>query len=198
MGLFGKIRETFRDPTRNNICADLQTLGIDAQLAERGRDEEGIDCDAFNSVGVIDIREGPIRWVNVVRRFSGAPTFPTYQIKYGVPDPRLGPDSPEPQIKSVRKKDTPLVGNVVDLHWKGNDFGLGIISRLNNDVSLKHPIMESHDVTISTYVRHGIFREYPEASTWIITTELSEIPSEELWNCYQTIAKHLLAEWPSK
>jgi hypothetical protein len=90
------------------------------------------------------------------------------------------------EIKSVRKKAFPLFGKVVDLHWKGKDSGLGIINRLNGDILIKRPIMKSRDVLIRAHGKHGC---------WIISTLTNVPPSEELWNCYQAIAQHLLAEW---
>jgi len=179
---FSGIKEDFRDKTRDNICAHLQTLGIDARIVPRGRLEEEIG--GSDSLGIIAIREGPIRWVNVRKGSSGqGGTF--YYTGYGVPDPRLEPNSPRVRIKTVRVKTSPLFGKVVDLRWEGRDSDLGIIGRLNSDAQLKQPIMESRDVTIEAVGDYGC---------WIISTETRD-PSGELWNCYQTIACHLLGEW---
>ena len=50
---------------REEVCAALQALGIQAQVSERGRLEEEIDTGfTTKSSDVIDIVEGPIRWVN--------------------------------------------------------------------------------------------------------------------------------------
>ncbi len=177
-------REDFRDKARDKICNSLQVLGIDAQMAERGRPEEKIG--GKDSLGLIDIPEGPISWVNVRKEYSGGESGSTdYYTDYGVPDPRLGTNFKGAVIFTHRKKKFPLFGKVVDLYWEGNDFSdLGIIDRMNSDISIKHPIMETRDVEIWPHDDHGC---------WIISVESKEPPSEELWNCYQTIAKHLLA-----
>jgi len=190
MGFFGKLRETFRDHTKDDICAGLQALGIDAQMAARGRPEENIETGFYTqSLGMIDIAEGPIRWINVRKRQPRGPDASVaYHTDYGVPDSRLGPDLPRPRIESVRIKTSPLVGQVMDLRWRGEDFGLGIISRLNSDVSIKGPIMRSRDVTIQAYGDH---------KCWTISSETREPQSGELWSCYHVIARHLLAEWSS-
>ena len=87
MGFFDRLEETFRNHTRDNICAGLRTLGVDAQMEmSRRAAEEAIRIGWC--VGVIDISEGPIRWVNVC----------SYYTDYGVPDLRLGPDSPRLRI----------------------------------------------------------------------------------------------------
>lgn len=196
MGVFSRIRvayRSFREELKknetDNICAELQALGIDAQMAERGRPEEEIE--GGGSLGLIDIPEGPIHWVNVRKqrdRLSESVSY-TYHIDYGVSDPRLGLASPEMYICSVRKKDFPLVGRVVDFYWEGDDSGLGIIERLKSDAVIKYAIMVSLDVKIRAHWDHGC---------WIISTETSVPPSEELWDCYQAIAQHLLAKWPDQ
>jgi hypothetical protein len=109
-----------------------------------------------------------------------------YFTHYGVPDARVVFGKPAVGIKSACKKNFPLVGRVVDLQWKGNDFGLGIIERLNNDILIKDLILGSSDVNIYGHRFH---------QCWTMSTEWSGV-SLELWNCYQAIAHHLLAEWP--
>ena len=51
MGFFDKVKGSFRDKTRDNVCDVLQGIGVDAQMAERGRSEEeiGRDVDGDNS-----------------------------------------------------------------------------------------------------------------------------------------------------
>ena len=193
MGFFDKLREIFRDKTIDNICAGLQNLGIDAQRAEHGR--------------LINIREGPIAWINVhketyVGGWAGEyapaaapsgppgeerPSYDYYYTEYGVPDSRLSPIHSRCRIMSACVRPTTLFDQASDLHWRGEDFGLGIIDRLDSDISLKQPIMQSCDVTI---------RALGDQGCWIILTETSDVPkgpSQELWDCYQTIAKHLLS-----
>ncbi len=186
MGFFDKVRDTFRSKARDNICAGLQSLGVDAQMAERGRAEEDIECGVSysRSLGLIDIPEGPIRWVNVVKRSGQAPGGMTYYIKYGVPDSRLWVIiPPNLEIKSARKKD--------NWQWKGKDAGLGIIDRLNGDISIGYTLLQSKSPQIT-------IRAYPNHSCWVISSEISYISlSEELWNSYQKIAQHLLVEWPT-
>jgi len=182
-----EIREVFRNDTRDRICAGLRMLEIDARMAMRGQIEEEIG--GKGSLGIIHVLDEPIRWINVRKETSGGEHSTTYYYtEYGVPDSRLGPDSPEAQIETVRVKSFPLFGKVVDLRWEGRDSDLRIIGRLNSDDQLKQPIMESRDVTITAI---------SDYSCWIMSTQTREVPSGELWNCYQVIAQHLLAEWLS-
>ena len=66
MSIFSKVRQALRgvwrdtQDEREEVCAQLQGLGIDAQTAPRGRAEEKIHAFAFlfQSLGVIEIAEG--------------------------------------------------------------------------------------------------------------------------------------------
>ena len=75
-GVWGKLRERYRDKSRDELCAHLRILEIDAQLAPRGRKEEKIGGEG--SLGLIDIPEGPIRWVNVRKYGPGSTAGTNY------------------------------------------------------------------------------------------------------------------------
>lgn len=215
MGFFDKVQETFRDKdtTRDDLCAGLQSMGIDAQMAERGRIEECIEYGSQYSLGLIDIPEGPIRWINVIRIVGGGLSMigSYYYMQCGVPDSRLRSNSPKVEIKSTLKGD--------NWQWKGKDSRLGIIERLNSDTSLGYALLgyallqskgkESGwriSPTSVEYVLHWrkspemtiravALIPCPERNCWLISSQMTGMPSEELWSCYQAIARHLLAEW---
>ena len=64
-----RFHERWRDKTRDNIAKALNSLGVRAEMAERGRAEEEVRKRTFTrSIGVIDIAEGPFRWVNIVKQ----------------------------------------------------------------------------------------------------------------------------------
>lgn len=197
-GTFDMLKETFRDKTRDDICAALRSLGIDAQMAKRGLGKKWIGLRDFSlgssgeSLGLIDILQGPIRWVNVLKYQThsgeGSRGYTYYFTDYGVHDPRLGPNSLRPEIK-ICVKQFLLFDPVVDLRWEGDDFGLGIVDRLNSDVSIMSLIMQMSDLDVKIHAHH-------RHRCWIISTKTNDAPSKELWDCYQAIARHLLAEWP--
>lgn len=186
--LFQEINEKFRDHALDELCAGLQALGIPAQMSVRGRPEEKITSGRGKSLGVIDIAGSAIRWVNVKKRatsggqYGGGGIY--WYAEYGVPDPNMGLTYPSVNIESIRVKKIPLIGKVIGLRWKGKDFGLGILFRLTGDVSLAQPIIASDDLEIEAYPEHGCY---------LLTVQRCSAPSEMLWNCYQTIAGHLLA-----
>jgi hypothetical protein len=176
----GELLGPIRDKTRDNMYADLRRLGIDARMVQRGRVEEEIR--GKGSLGIIHIPEGAIRWVNIRKETyhsGGGGSQKYYYTEYGVPDARLESASPPPYIHSIRKKTFPLFGKVVDVLWKGKDYGTGVVSRLNSEYQLKEPIMKNQDVTIQGIGEYGC---------WIISTCREATPfkrrttlSAELW-----------------
>jgi hypothetical protein len=185
---FAGVRDFFRDKTRDNFCADLQSLGIDARMVLRDRPEEEIgEIRDGRSLGIVHISEGPIRWVNVrkVKETQGNSTRTYYYTDYGIPDPRLGLDFPRVRIETVLVKKFPVFGKVIDVRWKGQDFGLGIISRLESDYRLKYPLIL--DVSITALSDYGC---------WIISAQYAKHHlSEKMWSGYQSVVENLLADF---
>ena len=72
------MKEKLRDKTRDKLVHSLNTLGVGAMMAERGRQEESIRKSwGKRSLGVIDIPQGPIRCINVVRQDGRAAVLET-------------------------------------------------------------------------------------------------------------------------
>ena len=61
--------ESLRDKTRDELAYNLNSLGVKAEMAERARPEDKIDNSWWQrSLGVIDIPEGPVRWINILKK----------------------------------------------------------------------------------------------------------------------------------
>lgn len=195
MNVLNGLKEAFRDEARDKVCEVLQNIGINAQMSERGRPEENLELRPYcESLGIIDIAESPIRWINVVRKRVGHVT--EYFLKYGVPDSRLSPSSPKVRIEAVPKYQFRLFGKITDLKWEREDSDLQIIGRMNSDGELKQMIIESRvNFTIHVHIDRGI---------WIISNDYSNFLtsplyppakySEEEWRICQAIAHHLVAD----
>jgi hypothetical protein len=200
MGFFATVSEAYRRTSRDVLCAHLRSLGIDAQIAQRGRPEERIGVgsgwggSSGQSLGVIDISGGLIRWVNVEMVSSGSSGFTmggtSYAILYGVPDPKIWPDLLWFEVKMVLKKSLPLFGMVIDIEWRGNRHSWSLAADLNNDFSLKNPLMKRE--------RKVKIRAYPDHGCWLIMEPVPQYrlitPPIRVWQCYQRIAQHLLSK----
>lgn len=68
----------------------------------------------------------------------------------------------------------------VDRGWKGNDYGLAIIDRLNGDSLMNQPALTG--VEIREHPRHGCF----------MVTHQNMTVTKEMWDLYQAIAAHIL------
>ena len=197
MGFFDAVRELFRDHTRDNLCAELQTLGVNARMADRGRPEE--DTGEGTSLGIIDIVGGSIPWVNVRKVTTsgggyedGDDSVTTCYTDYGVP---VGYPTPNVTIKSARRKGFPLLGAVIDAEWsaEGSNPDAGVVAdilrRLGEDATVRDAIMATRDVKIIVGP-HGPQRE--GRLGWVISTQTRAVPTRQAWDCYQAIARHLI------
>jgi len=202
MGFFDKAKETFRDKMRDKVYADLQAGGVDAKMAERGRPEEHVGENFGKSLGLIEIRGSPIRWVNVLKETRGPGEGVNYTIAWLVPNPNI---QREVHLKTIREKSVPVVGQVVDLQWQGNfEEGFNglmiegairnqsltrlreMIKWLNEDVSLNENLIRLNtDVHIYGYQKYDY---------WAILN----ISGLLEWDCLETIARHLLEPVESK
>ena len=197
MSLVSKLREAFRDKMRDDYCAGLQQrLGIDAALAPRGRPEEKVrGPNRSRSLGLIDIPEGQVRWVNVQELRGFQDTF--YCGTYGVPDPRITPTFPNVNIRSVRVRSPRVLGNVVRVDWKSEDFGLGVIDRLA-PYYWEELMRSAVDIEISAHPKHSCWAMSP-LGNWRRNEYMSDygiwggLPSVQWWNCYQAIGELLLS-----
>jgi hypothetical protein len=165
---------------RDQVRSSLRAIGLEAHLSKRGRAEEKT---GHRSLGLIEVSAEPIGWVNVrnVSTFEGGAS---YLVDFGITDHRLRPDAPDVRIHSAYVKSFPILGRVIGLRWKGDDLDSGVIARLNDDSSIKEPILSTVNVTISAHGRYGC---------WTISPDVfMAAPSPELWKCYRTIAQHLL------
>jgi hypothetical protein len=179
-----------RDKSRDALAMDLAALGIRAEIAERGREEEkirsGFKWLLQRSLGVIDIEGGPVRWINVVRlkrRDKNGP--PVHRIVFGIPNDNL-PESHHPlKLSTVRKKSFPLLGKVVDVEWKGDQVLLPLITDFSNDEAVDHVVKELGNLQVRTHP--GRFQGFT------VEVDRKFEPTLEHWDAMRKIAEYLLA-----
>jgi len=194
MGFLNAFKKMFRGK-RYKVCDRLCAMGVDARIPERGRPEENIGMDAwpwgrgerpFESEALIEIRGSPIRWVNVlaVEKPGGQYVTSTYVVTrwvYVVPDPCVSTQAGYMLAKSVRVRSVPLIGSVSNIRWDCKSPS-NLIKRISDDVFLNQSLIRlNEDITLCSFL---------EYNCWSILS--SRPPSREKWNCYETIARHLL------
>lgn len=212
MEIFNSLKEKMRDKTVDNLCNHLRSIALDAQMVERGRLEEQFHTNwpkSFvflrtyeKSMGLIEIRNSPINFVSVIQREIGSTTTSVagstakcYGYAYLVPHQAIYSERAL-RLRSVRVKNLPLVGRVVDIRWVANFQG-ELIWRISNDVALTESLtMLKEDVEIFSYPSHG------ESGYWLIVSSLfptpwwgrsrQPFPSRQQWDCYEAIVHHLV------
>jgi hypothetical protein len=167
-----RLLKSFQNPVREDIVLELCTIGVDAELLDRGLPEEE---SAERSLGMILIRGSPIRWINVgletVVKDNGSYAFD--YLQYAIPDSR-----PLPRFLVSSKFKRTFTGLITDVWWEGDKEKLGIAEKL-----------ESNEYIIDVLVSYGAKIQVitdPQYGCWIINGGILD------WRCLELIAECLL------
>ena len=180
------MKENFRDKTRDGLIHVLNSIGIKAEIAERDRAEEKVEDSWYQrSLGVIDIPDGAIRWINVLKQDGGKNNPPRWWIVMGIPDESSASISKQIKIKTKRKKSFPLFGKVIDVTWEGEDGGTGLAKTLSDDVPIKTLAKRSGNLEIKSQA--GIFQG------WSLTVDRKFSPTREDWVTVEKISDYILS-----
>jgi len=190
------MKDRFRDKFRDRLAQHLNSLGIGAELAERGRPEERLGQIwygrflgvANHSLGVIDIRDGSVRWINTAR-YGGK--NPTWSVIFGIPDQRPFSKHKAVNIEAVAKRRR-VIGEVLDVTWRGKDHHTGLAEALYSDDAVK--------ALAKSYVQSGIIlgiRSYArDFHGWTLTVDNLTgqfEPAHQDWSTIQKIANRVLS-----
>ena len=185
---FERLVERARDHTRDNVALELRSIGVDAELIDRGLPEEK---SGRGSLGLILIRGSLIRWINVRREAwgdsEGGP-HNSYYVEYAIPDSR---PLPRFLVRSTFKKTFPLFGQVTDACWEGDKKKLGIAEKLESNEYIRYVVMRYRcGVEVVTS---------PKYACWLIIGDLfyGDILRKELsiyyWQWWERITECLLS-----
>ena len=189
-----RFRERMRDKTRDNLTKALTSLGVRASMAERGRTEEAVRKGMFTrSLGIVDIDDGPIRWVNSIKQDGSQHSPPRWWTVFCVPD---ADRSGAPQdlrhvdnrqfvnVKTTREKSFPLFGKVTGVTWDGEDHGAGLLDTLSADPAVTRLARKVGSLQIEGYDKefHG----------WTVQVDAALRPKRQDWDALLRIAAYLL------
>ncbi|HEY94462.1 MAG TPA: hypothetical protein G4O15_05940 [Dehalococcoidia bacterium] len=180
------MKEFFRDKTRDKLAQNLNSLGVIAVMSERNRLEEKIENAWYQrSLGIIDIAEGLVRWINILKKDGSKNSPPRWWVILGIPDERPVPDHKTLDIKTIRKKTFPIFGNVVDVTWKGSDYGTGLSETLSNDEDIKSLAKNIGNLTIHSYSK--------EFQGWTLQVDRRFTLTNHDWVAIQKTAEYILS-----
>ena len=180
------MKEIFRDKSRDNLAENLNSLGIRAVLAERGRAEEKVENSWYQrSLGVIDIPKGLVRWINILKKDGNGRSPPQWWVILGIPDERPLSSHKAVDIKTIRKKTFPLFGKVINVTWKGDDHHTGLAEVLSNDEAVKNLAKKIGNLTLHSYAK--------EFQGWTLQVDRRFEPTNQDWDTIQRIANYILS-----
>ena len=180
-----RMKDRLRDKSRDGLAYALNSVGVKAEMAERGRAEEKVEDSWYQrSLGVIDILEGSIRWVNILKRDAGQHNPPKWWVVLGIPDERPVSTRQQTKIKTVRKKTFPLFGKVVDVIWKGHDGGTGLVNVLSRDEEIKMLAQRLGNLEIKS--------QSNSFQGWTLTVDKKFNPMPPEWEAIEKIANYMI------
>ena len=189
-----RFHERWRDKTRDNLANALNSIGVRAEMAERDRPEEGICKRTFTrSIGVVDIADGPYRWVNVVKQDGNqySPTrwwtvfcLPDEERNVAPQDLREIDNRQFVNIKTSREKSFPLFGRVTAVSWEGDDHGTGLLDTLSGDAVVTLLAKKVGCLEVAGYDK--------EFQGWTVQVDTGLRPKRQDWEALLRIAGYLL------
>jgi hypothetical protein len=183
-GCMDRFDESYNSDFREDIMLELCSIGIDAELLDRGLPEEK---SGEASLGLILIRGSPIRWINVGLKDAGGGnenyTGAHYYncLEYAIPDSR---PLPKFLARSKLKKTFPLFGRITDVCWEGDKKKLGIAEKLESNEYISD-VLWSYRVGVTVITN-------PKYACWLITGSNFRRPLILDWRCLELIAECLL------
>ena len=179
---------------REALCAHFISLGINAQVSNRGRAEEQLRAPGENSLGLISFQNSPLLWANLVQGmirssrswdhlYSRTLGEAYHRIWYGVRDPNLRIEGQPIQFHSTRRRSLPVFGRAMDIQWETETEEVQLCP-LSTDAAFKEPLLKARvDVDVMGF---------PDGY-WIISNrETGRLPNTIIWNAYESVAKGLL------
>lgn len=178
------MKEKLRDKTRDDLEFALQNAGVDAVMADRGRREEEVCKSLFRrSLGIIDIRGGPVESINVLKIDGSQYSPPQWWVALLVPAQLPGAAHHPVKVSTRRTKSFPLIGKVTSVDWRGEDYGSGLIESLNGQHELTDLIRHIGDVEIESHAG--------EFAGWTIEVKARMKPSRNQWQTLVGLAEQL-------
>ena len=184
-----KNTKSYNDWRNSDILAELITSwGNEANPIEIGDQykyevERKLETSWITkSIGFVEIIEGPIKWANITYRGRSNRTPPQWKLILGIPDNTVPLQHDKVDLRPKRKRTFPLFGKVIDVEWKGNDFGLGLLNKYSDDSFISATIAKIGKVQ-SIETHPSIYQGW--------TIDLRHI-NEDLWQLSQKIAQYNL------
>ena len=178
------MKEKFRDKTRDDLIFALNSLGVGAEMADRGRPEEEVRKSLFRrSRGLVDLSDGPIAAINVLKQDRSQYSPPRWWVVLLIPSDLPGAADHPVKIRSHTTKSFPVFGQVTGFEWRGEDYGSGLIESLDQDRNLADLVKRVGDFEVQSHA--------DDFDGWTIQIQARLRPEERDWQVLTKLARRL-------
>ena len=149
---FKILKEFFRDKSRDNLYQNLKDIGVDCHLAERGLNEEKLFNPWYRrSLGIINIiSDDPIKYINIIKQDRGKNNPPRWWYFFAIPDNKIISKGKSIEVKSIRKKSTPLIGKVESVKWDPNSNSNNLAKIFTEDDDINSLSLNLGDIKVQS------------------------------------------------
>ena len=188
------IKDLFRDKTRDIFHKKLTEINVDCSLSKRGVDEEKL----FNpwhraSLGIITINsKSPIKYINIIKHFGGKNDPKRWWFYFAVPSKTSQHKEDYIEVKSLRKKSFPVIGNVKSIYWKSNKNGKILADKFKQDIDINSLSKKLGNLKVQSlhenFSGYSIELEFNRSLLPLISAPNISI-NQEQWGTLNKIAK---------
>lgn len=186
-----KIKNFFRDKSRDNLYKHLKTLGLDVSFAERGIPEEKL----FNpwhrrSLGVININSDYlISYINIIKRDRGKDTPPRWWYYFAIPSKTSKDKKNYIEVKSKKNKSFFGIGKEKSFEWLSNNKGEYLAQKFTNDTEI-NSLLRLGNLRVQSL--HEKFSGYSIELEFIGKAIKNNTLNMNHWNALNKIAKLII------
>ena len=205
--MFKKIGDMFRDKTVDELCENLRSIGLDAEIVQKGTPEDKERSDDIEGyLGGIKVRGKEFNFIEVILKKSGGDESATekrYTVNYVVNfDVKELKENMKARIrwktKGLIRKETlgaKWIGSKLAKKLNGDESLTDALVRGRQDGILKRINIDIEPDGKKPYVRIKVYHFWKSSWKWM-TRKVTE-PSKQALEWYNTIAKHIRSFYPS-
>ena len=163
-------------------------------FVSRGINEEKL----FNpwhrvSLGIITINsKSPIKYINIIKHFGGKNDPKRWWFYFAVPSKTSQHKEDYIEVKSLRKKSLPVIGNVKSIYWKSNKNGKILADKFKQDIDINSLSKKLGNLKVQSlhenFSGYSIELEFNRSPIPLISAPNISI-NQEQWTTLNKIAK---------
>ena len=140
------------------------------------------------SLGIIKINsDDPIKYINIIKQDGGKNNPPRWWYFFAIPENKVISKDNSIEVKSIRKKSTPLIGKVESVKWEPNSNSNNLARIFTEDNDINYLSISLGDIKVQSL--HDNFSGFSiELEFKVKEKKLNQIS----WTTLNKIAKYCL------